>query len=114
MAEKNSRLGIGGAAAGVVLFFLPSAGIALFVSAIGAVAWGWPFFTALLWIFGIVYGALLVLTFFRKDKTDYSKIKSYAPGYIPNLHQPGTQEYYLNEIMNQQAVENDRKRRQVD
>ena len=113
MAKKSQNKyfsAIGAAVGGMLIFAPPAAGIAFVLAMVGALFWNWPFFTTLLWTFGVIWCAGIAVAYVQGVTEKPKPRGGYVPGYQPNPHKIGTQEYYLNEIMNQQAMENDDRR----
>lgn len=103
---------LGGAAAGAMVGIVPAVIAGAVVAAVGGQLWGWAGSTAFWRTFFIAWSVIIVILYLTSLYEDPPARGGYPPGYVPNIHRMGTQEYYLQEILNEQALENDRRRRQ--
>ncbi|CAH0190323.1 hypothetical protein [Rhodococcoides fascians] len=117
MADAKNDSSVGGAIMGGVMGAVMFGGYAAFIGLfVATFAWmfmdaNWMTVFLIMAIVGAVIGGLAMGADGWKEDTKPKGAGGYPAGYMPNLHKHGTQEYYLNEIMNQQAMQADDERR---
>lgn len=103
---------LGGALGGAMIGVIPAALAGGVAAGLGGEYWHWAAPTAFWRTFWIAWGVIIVIAYLISLYEDTPSPGGYPPGYVPNIHRMGTQEYYLQEMLNEQALENDRRRRQ--